>query len=205
VEDAVGPVAGALGIGLALAGAPGPVQAILLTESVRGGFGRGLRAMLGAAATWATLLIVTALGVSLFAPEGLTFRLLQLAGGILLIFLAVDGFRAAPTTTTEARGGLPPMLRGSLAVALNPGAYLFLAAVAAPLFNGAADSGGTALALTAAIALIIGTAAGDLAVVVLGAFGMRRVGDDRALFVRRALAVLLGLLGVWLIVSALLG
>jgi threonine/homoserine/homoserine lactone efflux protein len=181
------------------------VQAILLTESVRGGFGRGLRAMLGAAATWATLLIVTALGVSLFAPEGLTFRLLQLAGGILLIFLGVDGFRAAPTTTTEARGGLPPMLRGSLAVALNPGAYLFLAAVAAPLFNGAADSGGTALALTAAIALIIGTAAGDLAVVVLGAFGMRRVGDDRALFVRRALAVLLGLLGVWLIVSALLG
>jgi threonine/homoserine/homoserine lactone efflux protein len=205
VEDAVGPVAGALGIGLALAGAPGPVQAILLTESVRGGFGRGLRAMLGAAATWATLLIVTALGVSLFAPEGLTFRLLQLAGGILLIFLAVDGFRAAPTTTTEARGGLPPMLRGSLAVALNPGAYLFLAAVAAPLFNGAADSGGTVLALTAAIALIIGTAAGDLAVVVLGAFGMRRVGDDRALLVRRALAVLLGLLGVWLIVSALLG
>ena len=51
MEGVLGPVAGALGIGLALAGAPGPVQAILLTESVRGGFGRGLRAMLGAAAT----------------------------------------------------------------------------------------------------------------------------------------------------------
>ena len=204
MEGVLGPVAAALGIGLALAGAPGPVQAILLTESVRG-LGRGLRAMLGAAATWATLLLVTALGVSLIAPEGLTFRLLQLAGGILLVVLAIDGFRAAPTTTTEERGGLPPMLRGSLAVALNPGAYLFLAAVASPLFASAAGTGGTASAVAAAVALIIGTAAGDLAVVLLGAYGVRRIGDDRALIVRRALAVLLGGLGVWLVVTALLG
>ena len=204
MEGLLGPVAAALGIGLALAGAPGPVQAILLTESVRG-LGRGLRAMLGAAATWATLLMVTALGVSLIAPEGLTFRVLQLAGGILLVVLAIDGFRAAPTTTTEERGGLPPLLRGSLAVALNPGAYLFLAAVASPLFASAADVGGTASAVAAAVALIIGTAAGDLAVVLLGAYGVRRIGDDRALIVRRALAVLLAVLGAWLVVTALFG
>ena len=204
MEGLLGPVAAALGIGLALAGAPGPVQAILLTESVRG-LGRGLRAMLGAAATWATLLVVTALGVSLIAPEGLTFRLLQLVGGILLVVLAIDGFRAAPTTTTEERGGLPPLLRGSLAVGLNPGAYLFLAAVASPLFASAADVGGTASAVAAAVALIIGTAAGDLAVVLLGAYGVRRIGDDRALIVRRALAVLLAVLGAWLVVTALFG
>jgi hypothetical protein len=47
--------------------------------------------------------------------------------------------------------------------------------------------------------------AGDLAVVLLGAFGVRRIGDDRALIVRRVLAVVLGLLGAWLIVSGLLG
>ncbi len=204
MEGVLGPVAAALGIGVALAGAPGPVQAILLTESVRG-IGRGLRAMIGAAATWATLLLATAFGVSLIAPEGLTFRLLQLAGGILLLFLAIDGIRAAPTTTTEERGGLHPMLRGSLAVALNPGAYLFLAAVASPLFARASGEGGTANAVAAAVALVIGTAAGDLAVVLLGAYGVRRIGDDRAIIVRRALAVILALLGVWLVVTALLG
>ena len=64
MEGVLGPVVGSLGIGLALAGAPGPVQAILLSESVRGGLGRGLRALLGAFATWATLLITVALGVS---------------------------------------------------------------------------------------------------------------------------------------------
>ena len=204
MEGAFGPVTAALGIGLALAGAPGPVQAILLTESVRS-FGRGLAAMLGAAATWATLLIITALGVSLFAPEGITFRLLQIAGGVLLVFLAIDGLRAAPTTTTEDRGGLPPMLRGSLAVALNPGAYLFLAAVASPLFADASEAGGTPTAIAAALALIIGTATGDIAVVLLGAFGVRRLSDERLLWVRRGLAVLLGVLGVWLVVAALLG
>ena len=205
MEGVLGPVVGSLGIGLALAGAPGPVQAILFSESVRGGLGRGLRALLGAFATWATLLITVALGVSLAAPEGMTFRLLQVFGGALLIWLAFDGYRAQPTTATDERGGLPPMVRGSLAVALNPGAWLFLGAVASPVFANASALGGTANALLAAFAMMLGTVTGDLAVVLLGAYGVRRIGDDRALIVRRALAVLLGVLGAWLVISGLLG
>jgi threonine/homoserine/homoserine lactone efflux protein len=205
VEGVLGPVVGSLGIGLALAGAPGPVHAILLSESVRGGLARGLRALLGAFATWATLLVAVALGVSLAAPEGMTFRLLQLVGGALLIWLAIDGYRAEPTAATDVRGSLPPMVRGSLAVALNPGAWLFLGAVASPVFANASALGGTANALLAAFAMMLGTVAGDLAVVLLGAYGMRRIGDDRALIVRRVLAVVLGVLGAWLIVSGLLG
>ena len=41
-------VAAGFGIGVALAGAPGPVQAILLGEAVRGGLVRGFRTMVGA-------------------------------------------------------------------------------------------------------------------------------------------------------------
>jgi threonine/homoserine/homoserine lactone efflux protein len=204
MEGVLGQVVGSLGIGLALAGAPGPVQAVLLSESVRGGLARGLRALLGAFAVWATLLTAVALGVSLAAPEGMTFRLLQVFGGALLIWLAIDGYRAEPTTTTEVRGGLPPMVRGSMAVALNPGAWLFLGAVASPVFANASELGGTATALLAALAMMLGTVAGDLAVVLLGAYGMRRISDDRALIVRRVLAVVLALLGAWLIVSGLL-
>ena len=70
--EVLGPVLGALGIGVALAGAPGPVQAILLTESVRR-LPRGIRALLGAASTWLTLLLLVALGVSIVAPEGAVF------------------------------------------------------------------------------------------------------------------------------------
>jgi threonine/homoserine/homoserine lactone efflux protein len=205
MEGILGPVVGSLGIGLALAGAPGPVQAVLLSESVRGGLARGLRALLGAFSVWATLLTAVALGVSLAAPEGMTFRLLQLFGGGLLIWLAIDGYRAEPTTATDVRGGLPPAARGSLAVALNPGAWLLLGAVASPVFANASELGGTATALLAALAMMLGTVAGDLAVVLLGAYGMRRISDDRALIARRVLAVVLGVLGAWLIVSGLLG
>ena len=203
--EALGPVAGALGIGIALAGAPGPVQAILLTESVRGGVARGMHAMLGAFSTWGTLLLGVALGISLAPPEGVVFRILRLAGGFLLLWLAVDGFRADQTTETDARHGVPPFVRGSLAVLLNPGAWLFLGAVASPVFANAASLGGTPNAVLAAAAMSAGTVAGDLAVVLLGAFGMRRIGEARATLVRRVLAVLLGLLGVWLLVGAALG
>jgi threonine/homoserine/homoserine lactone efflux protein len=203
--ETLGPVVGALGIGIALAGAPGPVQAILLTESVRGGVARGMRALLGAFSTWGTLLLAVALGVSLAPPEGVVFGVLRLAGGLLLLWLAVDGFRADGTSGTDVRRGLPPFVRGSLAVSLNPGAWLFLGAVASPVFAKASSLGGTPNALLAAAALSAGTVSGDLAVVLLGAYGMRRIGERRATIVRRGLALLLGALGVWLLVGAILG
>jgi threonine/homoserine/homoserine lactone efflux protein len=203
--ETLAPVLGALGIGVALAGAPGPVQAILLAESVRGGVRRGTQALLGAFATWATLLLAVALGVSLAPPEGIIFRILRLAGGALLIWLAVDGFRAddAPDGT-DRRRSLPPVARGSLAVLLNPGAWLFLGAVASPVFANASALGGLANGLLAALAMMAGTVAGDLGVVLLGAYGMRRVEEHRALLVRRLLAVLLGVLGAWLLIGAIL-
>lgn len=203
--ETLGPVIGALGIGIALAGAPGPVQAILLTESVRGGVARGLRALLGAFSTWGVMLLVVALGVSLAPPEGILFRILRLAGGLLLIWLAIDGFRSDQATETDARGGLPAVIRGSLAVALNPGAWLFLGAVASPVFASASSLGGTPNAVLAAAAMSAGTVSGDLAIVLLGAHGMRRIGERRATLVRRGLAVVLGILGVWLLIGAILG
>src|SRR5690349_14031584 len=88
--------AAGLGVGIALAGAPGPVQALLLAESVRGGVGRGFRAMAGANLTFALLLVCLALGLSVRPPTGVGLRALRVAGGALLLALAIDGFRARP-------------------------------------------------------------------------------------------------------------
>ncbi|HZD02635.1 MAG TPA: hypothetical protein VFA46_21330 [Actinomycetes bacterium] len=141
-------VAAALGIGLALAGAPGPVQAVILAE---------------------------------------------------------DGLRS--TLTADAHGpariGLPPPLRGSLAVLLNPGAWLFLATVAAPLLSGAGRVGGLATALLTALALAAGAATGDTVLAVAGGIGLHRTGDRTRAWVQRALAVILAALGVWLLIAGL--
>jgi threonine/homoserine/homoserine lactone efflux protein len=205
--ESLSPALTGLGLGIALASAPGPVQAVLLAEAVRGGLARGLRAMVGANLTFGLLLVGLALGLSVAAPSGLVLRLLGVAGGSFLLWLAVDGFRSAgeAQAAPDARSRLPPAARGALAVVLNPGAWLFLGIVAAPLFASAAQRGGTGAALLVAVALVAGVAAGDVTVVVLGGLGLRQASARLQCWIRRALALVLGALATWLLVSGLIG
>jgi threonine/homoserine/homoserine lactone efflux protein len=205
VIAAVAPALTALGLGLALAGAPGPVQAVLLAESTRGGVPRGLRALVGVHGTFGLLMVSLALGLSVATPAGLVVRGLRVAGGALLLLLAIDGARSPgqPGAAPKGRRTLPPAVRGSLSIVLNPGAWLFLGAVASPLLVGATRRGGTAGALLAAVALVAGAAAGDVGVVLLGGLGLRRLGIRAAGIVRLALAVALAALGVWLMISGI--
>jgi threonine/homoserine/homoserine lactone efflux protein len=202
MAETVPPAVAGLGLGVALASAPGPVQAVLLAESIRGGVARGFRAMAGASVTFGLLLVALALGVSVAAPSGTVLQVLEIVGGVLLVVLAVDGFRARQGVdpASAERRELPPVARGSLAVLLNPGAWLFLGTAASSLFAAATQEGGTDAALLAALALLVGLAAGDGAVVLLGGLGVRRAGERVALWVRRGLAVVLAALGVALIV-----
>jgi threonine/homoserine/homoserine lactone efflux protein len=201
----ISPALAGLSLGIALASAPGPVQAVLLGEAVRGGVGRGIRALAGASLTFGSLLVALALGVSLAPPSGTVLRLLKVVGGGLLLWLAVEGFRSASRIEerSDARRGLPPSVRGSLAVLLNPGAWLFLGAVASPLFAEAALRGGRTSSLLAALALMGGLALGDGAVVLLG-IGLRRAGTRVGMWVRRVLAVVLGAVGLWLLIDGVI-
>jgi len=202
MAETVPPAVAGLGLGIALASAPGPVQAVLLAESIRGGVARGFRAMAGASVTFGLLLVALALGLSVAAPSGAVLRVLEVTGGALLVVLAVDGFRARqrPDPADGERRSLPPVARGSLAVLLNPGAWLFLGTAASSLFAAATQEGGTDAAVLAALALMAGLAAGDGAVVLLGGLGIRRAGERVALWVRRGLAVVLAALGIGLMV-----
>jgi threonine/homoserine/homoserine lactone efflux protein len=200
------PVLAAFGIGVALAGAPGPVQVVLLTESVRGGVPRGLRALAGVHGTFGLLMVGLAMGLSVATPGGLVLRVLKVAGGALLILLAMDGLRASDESLREAPAGsrrLLPEVRGSLSILLNPGGWLFLGAVASPLLATATLRGGRTSAVLAALALVAGAALGDLGVVLLGGLGIRRAGGRATRVIRTGLAIVLAGLGVWLVVSGL--
>ena len=61
-----------------------------------------------------------------------------------------------------------PTVRGILAILLNPGGWLFLAAVASPLFLSAARGGGRGRAVLTALALAFGAALGDFRLVARG-------------------------------------
>jgi threonine/homoserine/homoserine lactone efflux protein len=191
------------GLGIALAGAPGPVQAVILGEAIRGGVARGLRAMAGANVTFGVLLLSLALGLSVAAPGGIVLRVLKVIGGAFLLWLAVEGFRSARDLEADSvqRRTLPPTARGSLAVLLNPGAWIFMGAAASPLFATASTADGTPGAVLAAAAMVVGVGLGDVGVAMLGGAGIRRAGERVGVWVRRALAVVLASLGLWLIVS----
>ncbi len=195
-----------LGVGLALASAPGPVQAVLMAEAVRGGLVRGFRAMAGANLTFGFLLVGLALGLSVAPPSGLGLRILKVTGGALLMWLAVDGFRwrHEVTAASPERRSLPPAARGSLAVLLNPGAWVFLGTVASSLLSGATRLGGTGSAVLVALALMVGLAIGDGTVVLLGGIGVRRASERVGRWVRWILATLLAGLGLWLMISGLI-
>ena len=197
----------ALAIGVALAGAPGPVQAVLLAEAVKGGVRRGLRALAGVHATFGILLLGLALGISVVDPKGMVLRILMLAGGALLLWLAFDGFRSRDEEGDAPRGAraLSPEIRGSLSILLNPGGWLFLGAVASPLVATATIEGGKPSAVFTALALVAGAALGDVGVVLLGglAFGRRRSPAVR--LVRTALALILAAFGIWLLIGGVMG
>lgn len=206
MTDTLSPAMAGLGLGIALASAPGPVQAVLLSEALRGGIARGFRAMAGANVTFGVLLVGLALGLSVATPSGTALRVLKVVGGLFLLWLAAEGFRsrAEVNPATRDRRALSPAARGALAVLFNPGAWLFLGTAASSLIAAATDVGGTGSALFATLALVIGLAIGDGAVVLLGGIGVRRAGERVGLWVRRVLAMVLAGLGVWLIVSGLI-
>jgi len=211
VPETFAPALAGLGLGIALAGAPGPVQAILLGEVLRGGTARGLRAMAGANLTFGLLLLALALGLSFAAPGEPALRVLKLVGGLFLVWLGWDGLRAQPAASgpgagdADGRTRLPPVVRGALAVLLNPGAWLFLATAASSLVSTATAIGGRGGAISAALALLAGVGAGDLTLVLAGGLGLRRAGDGLGRLLRRGLAGILALLGLGLVLNALLG
>ena len=200
-------IAAGFGIGVALAGTPGPVQAILLGEALRGGIGRGFRTLAGANLTFGLLLIALALGLSVAAPGGLALQVLKMVGGGFLLWLAVDSLRSTSDTPGNAiearRWAVPAPARGALAVLLNPGAWLFLGAVGSPLLGTATRDGGTSAALAVALALMVGAGVGDGAVVLLGGVAARKGGAGVQRWIRRVLAVVLAALGLWLLWTGL--
>jgi len=214
------------GLGIALGVSPGPVQILLLTESARGGIGRGFRAMLGANGTFLVLVLLLAAGVSAVSPGGTAIRILQVAGGAFLLLIAVDAARdvlrgedvreareAADRVRREAQTGgrrsraavmAHPTTRGVVAVLLNPGSWLFLATTASALVADAVDDGGRATAFVTVIALMAGVSVMDGITVLLGG-GSTLLAGRAGKWIRLALTLLLGTIGVVFLVRGIAG
>ncbi len=199
--------AAAFGLGVALGAAPGPVQVLLLSESSLGGVRRGLRVMVGVSAVFLAVLVLLALGLSSIRPSIGLLRVVRVAGGAFLLWVAADTLRAIrrpPDVGVEERQPrLDLIVRGMLAVVLSPGAWVFFATSAPAVVADASLAGGVALALVTGAAMATGTALSDFSVVILGSGGRRLLTERLRRRVDAVLGAALAALGVWFIVAGL--
>ena len=200
-------------LGAALGAAPGPVQLLILSETARGGLGRGLRVMLGANGALLAVMVALAFGFSALAPSEAVLRGLRIVGGGFLVFIAVEELRtlrAEAGGDEERRRTLPgaslgPTARGVVSVIVNPGAWIFFATTASSVVAEATASSGRQAAVLASLAMTLGVSATDLTTTLIGTGGRAVAGERGLRWIRTGLAVTLLAIGLVFVVQGLRG
>ncbi|MEO8477335.1 MAG: LysE family transporter [Actinomycetota bacterium] len=198
----------AFALGIALGAAPGPVQLLILSESAKGGLGRGLRVMLGANGMLIAILLALSFGLSAIEPGETALRILRIAGGLFVVALGVGELRSLARHDPDQRLPPPvgrPSLRGVMLVIVNPGAWIFIATTASAVIADATSSGGRPGGVTTSLALGLGVSCSDLTFAVLGSSGRRVVGDRGVHVIRAVLSVTLIGLGLWFVWQGVTG
>lgn len=122
-----------LGILLGLSGGltPGPLLALVASETLRHGARAGIGVALAPLLTDLPIVLATVLLLRPLTDQAVPLALIHLGGGLYLAWLGLQGmrFRGVELEPTEPAGSLR---RGVIANFLNPSPYLFWLAVGAP-------------------------------------------------------------------------
>ncbi len=195
----------AIGGGFAFAAAvqPGPLQAFLLTRVAERGWRRTLPASLSPLLSDGPIALVVLLVLNgLPATAG---RILQAAGGVLLLYFAVTSLRQAGRATDDWDGGKRPprtLLQAAWVNLLNPNPYLGWSLVLGPTaMKGWGEAPANAVALVAAFYVTL-VACLALTVVLFGLTGFLGPRGRRVLVI--ASAATLAALGVYQLAAAAL-
>jgi threonine/homoserine/homoserine lactone efflux protein len=118
------------GVALLLAMTPGPDMALVLRNSIRGGRAAGFRTMAGISVGLIGWGLASAFGVAaILAASSTVFTMLKIAGGVYLVYLGIQTFRAlrrnerVERSTGRASGS--PFRQGLVTNLLNPKLAVF--------------------------------------------------------------------------------
>jgi threonine/homoserine/homoserine lactone efflux protein len=192
-----------LSFGFTAAASPGPMQAFLLSQTLKNGWLKTLPAALAPLISDGPI-IVLALFILAQVPEtGLRF--IRIAGGLFILYLAWGAFQSyrqtnanetAPEIETDSRAA--SLFKAALTNFLSPVPYIFWSTVLGPLLlEGWQESPATGLAFLLAFYLtLIGGFA--LTIILFGFFGRFPPKVTRVLSLISAVILLVfGLLQLW--------
>jgi threonine/homoserine/homoserine lactone efflux protein len=149
------PLATGILFGLSAGLAPGPLLALVISQTLRHGPGQGVRVAMAPLVTDLPIVVLCVLLVGVVAGATGPLAVISLAGAAFVAWLARETWRAEPPGDTAPGTARPPArswIRGATVNALSPHPWLFWIAVGAPTLLAAYATGG----VPAAAAFVVG-------------------------------------------------
>jgi threonine/homoserine/homoserine lactone efflux protein len=141
--------------GLSAGLAPGPLLALVVTQTLRHGLADGVRVAMAPLLTDLPIVVISVLLVGSAARAGAPLAAIALLGAAFVAWLAVDTWRSEPPGLVDDGEPAPAArswTRGAVTNVLSPHPWLFWVAVGAPTLIAASAAGGA----VAAAAFLVG-------------------------------------------------
>ncbi|MDY7001411.1 MAG: LysE family translocator [Thermodesulfobacteriota bacterium] len=125
-------LAGAI-LGLSAGISPGPLLALVVSETLSRGMGAGMRVSLAPLITDLPIVLISVLLLARLAEYKPLLGVISLTGACFLLFLAYESLSARNVSLDTAKTPAKSLQKGVLVNFLNPHPYLFWLTVGAPL------------------------------------------------------------------------
>lgn len=128
-------------LGLSAGFSPGPLLALLVSQTVRHGFREGAKVALAPLLTDFPIIYLSLHLLARLSAHREILGLVSIVGGSFLVYLAYENVRTAGMDVALVEEAPRSLLKGAVVNALNPHPYIFWMTVGGPLIlRGAAES-----------------------------------------------------------------
>lgn len=128
-------------LGLSAGLSPGPLQTLVMAETLRFGVRAGIKVALSPVITDLPIIFLTLYIFRNVIGLADMLGLISMLGGLLVLMMGIDGLRSSPFNVGLGQAPSNSLAKGTLANLLNPHPYLFWIGVGAPLMTRAWDLG----------------------------------------------------------------
>lgn len=132
-------------LGLAAGCSPGPLLALVISETLRHNAKAGIKVALAPVITDLPIILFTFFILSKVSDSETILGIISLIGGLFVLSMAIENFRIKGVEVRVPNEAPRSLMRGVLANMLSPHPYLFWLSVGAPLLNKAMSSSPAAL------------------------------------------------------------
>ena len=128
-------------LGLSAGFAPGPLLALVISETLRHGAAAGVRVALSPILTDLPIILASLLVLGKLSHVEPLLGVVSLGGGLFLLLLGYQNFQPAQIEPSSGTASAKSLAKGVLTNILSPHPYLFWFSVGAPTMVDAMDSG----------------------------------------------------------------